>query len=191
MLKLCLNYVNRVMVLALCLPFAGCRHSYDNAKPSSEITPDKNAAAQPIIDSSDGQGKSGMQPIAPKPAQTTTGMQPIAPHVGVESSPPAASGATTTTVTNTDGSTTTTITTPGETTTTTTTTPGETTTTTTTEVLPTDDPPSIAVARTATTEEAKSGGCAGAALVIDQGLDANRDGVLNPNEITQSSVSCQ
>lgn len=138
-----------------------CRYSYDSPKAGNEIRPDKNSAAQPIMQSSEAQGPSGPQPIAP--------------HTVIDSS----HSTSTTSVTNPDGSTTTTTTTIGSTT------------TTTTIVTPSEDPPSIAVSRPARAEEAKAHGCSGEATVLEQGLDSNRDGVLNQEEITQSSVACQ
>ena len=195
MLNICLKSSNKLMLLAICIYFSGCRHSYDDPKKADEIQADKNSAAQPIMQGSNDQNTSGMQPIAPLPTQTSRGMQPMAPQATGAGSTPSSNTNTphtvvdsnrtettsTTTVTNPDGSTTTTTTVNGLTTTT----------TTTTVVVPSDDPASIAVTRTATSEEARASNCFGAATVVEQGLDANRDGVLNPNEITQSSVSCQ
>lgn len=183
--SLCLQSMNKLMLLAICIFPSACRHDSGNPNAINEILPDKNAASQPIMQGmgAESSGESGMQPIAPLPAQNQKGLQPIAPRATGEVNPSAAAESTTTTVTNTDGSTTTTITTNGYSTTTTTTTA--------TEVVPIDDPPSIAVMRVASREEAKAGNCPAEARVLDQGMDLNRDGILNPGEITNKSVSCQ
>lgn len=117
-----------------------------------------------------------MQPIAPGTQPETTGMQPISPHSNTQTT----SSTSTTSVTNPDGSTTTTTTTISDTTTT----------TTVTTPVPNDDPPSIAVTRTATVDEARVKGCSGSATAMDQGMDTNRNGQLDPTEIMQTSVEC-
>lgn len=164
------------MVLVSCMSLAGCKYSYDNPKTGNEIQPDKNSGAQPIMSGSDASGPSGMQPIAPGTTPATTGMQPLSPHSNTQTT----SSTSSTTVENPDGSTTTTTTTINDTTTT----------TTVTTPVPSDDPPSIAVARTATVDEARVKGCAGGATAMDQGMDSNRNGQLDSTEIMQTSVEC-
>jgi hypothetical protein len=166
----------KLMVLAGCMLLQACKSSYDEPKRGNEIQPDKSSGAQPIMGSSDISAPSGMQPIAPGTPPASTGMQPIAPHSNTQTT----SSTTSTTVTNPDGSTTTTTTTINDTTTT----------TTITMPVPSDDPPSIAVTRSATVDEVRLKACSGAATAMDQGMDSNRNGQLDPTEIKETTVEC-
>lgn len=56
--------------------------------------------------------------------------------------------------------------------------------------LPVEDPATIAVAHDATEAELKKYNCKGSARITDSGMDDNKDGILQDEEIQETRIDC-